>query len=124
MGANIRGKQGGSVNLKDTNTITSDSRFSNRALLILEDGEVYVGRAFGAVGTTIGEIVFSTGMTGYQETLTDPSYARQIVVQTFPHIGNTGVNDQDGESDRFWVAGYVSGNLAPTSATGGPGQSP
>ena len=107
MGANIRGNQGGSVNLKDTNTITSDSRFSNRALLILEDGEVYVGRAFGAVGTTIGEIVFSTGMTGYQETLTDPSYARQIVVQTFPHIGNTGVNDQDGESDRIWVAGYV-----------------
>lgn len=121
MGANIRGNQGGSVNLKDTNTITSDSRFSNRALLILEDGEVYEGRAFGAVGTTIGEIVFSTGMTGYQETLTDPSYARQIVVQTFPHIGNTGVNDQDGESDRIWVAGYVVREPSPNVSNWRPG---
>ena len=65
------------------------------------------GRSYGAQGRTIGEIVFSTGMTGYQETLTDPSYHRQIVVQTAPHIGNTGVNDEDAESDRIWVAGYV-----------------
>ena len=77
------------------------------ALLILEDGTVYEGAAYGALGTTLGEAVFNTGMTGYQETLTDPSYARQIVVQTAPHIGNTGVNDQDPESRRIWVAGYV-----------------
>lgn len=95
------------MNLKNAKTIDSDSYFSDHAMLVLEDGEVYTGRAFGAVGTTIGEIVFATGMTGYQETLTDPSYDRQIVVQTFPHIGNTGVNDQDGESAKIWVAGYA-----------------
>jgi carbamoyl-phosphate synthase small subunit len=77
------------------------------AVLVLEDGTVYRGRPYGATGQTLGEIVFSTGMTGYQETLTDPSYAQQIVVQTFPHIGNTGVNDDDAESRRIWVAGYV-----------------
>lgn len=77
------------------------------ALLVLEDGTVYEGTAYGARGTTLGEAVFSTGMTGYQETLTDPSYARQIVVQTAPHIGNTGVNDEDPESRRIWVAGYA-----------------
>mgnify|MGYP000844524297 FL=1 len=77
------------------------------ALLVLEDGWALRGRSYGAQGRTIGEIVFSTGMTGYQETLTDPSYHRQIVVQTAPHIGNTGVNDEDAESDRIWVAGYV-----------------
>ncbi|WP_022872855.1 glutamine-hydrolyzing carbamoyl-phosphate synthase small subunit [Nesterenkonia alba] len=77
------------------------------ALLVLEDGTVYTGTAYGAVGTTLGEAVFATGMTGYQETLTDPSYARQIVVQTAPHIGNTGINDEDPESRRIWVAGYV-----------------
>ncbi len=77
------------------------------AVLVLEDGQVFDGRAYGAVGETTGEIVFNTGMTGYQETLTDPSYHRQIVVMTAPHIGNTGVNDEDPESDRIWVAGYV-----------------
>ena len=79
----------------------------DRALLVLEDGSVHRGRAYGARGTTLGEAVFTTGMTGYQETLTDPSYARQIVVQTAPHIGNTGVNDEDRESRAMWVAGYV-----------------
>ena len=70
------------------------------ALLVLEDGTVFKGRAWGARGRTLGEIVFSTGMTGYQETLTDPSYHRQIVVMTAPHIGNTGVNDEDPDSSR------------------------
>ncbi|MCV2394594.1 glutamine-hydrolyzing carbamoyl-phosphate synthase small subunit [Actinotalea sp. M2MS4P-6] len=77
------------------------------ALLVLEDGRSYPGDAFGATGETLGEIVFNTGMTGYQETLTDPSYHRQIVVMTAPHIGNTGMNDEDPESTRIWVAGYV-----------------
>ncbi|QRZ62478.1 glutamine-hydrolyzing carbamoyl-phosphate synthase small subunit [Rothia sp. ZJ932] len=77
------------------------------ALLILEDGTVFRGAAYGATGSTLGEAVFSTGMTGYQETLTDPSYAGQIVVQTAPHIGNTGVNEEDAESRKIWVAGYV-----------------
>lgn len=77
------------------------------ALLVLEDGQVYVGEPYGALGATTGEIVFATGMTGYQETLTDPSYDRQIVVQTFPHIGDTGVNHEDPESERIWVAGYI-----------------
>src|SRR5213082_3597432 len=77
------------------------------ALLVLEDGRTFRGEAYGAIGETLGEAVFSTGMTGYQETLTDPSYHRQVVVQTAPHIGNTGVNDEDGESRRIWVAGYV-----------------
>ncbi|MEU0785424.1 glutamine-hydrolyzing carbamoyl-phosphate synthase small subunit [Streptomyces sp. NPDC006173] len=77
------------------------------AVLVLEDGRVFRGRAYGAVGETFGEAVFSTGMTGYQETLTDPSYHRQVVVMTAPHVGNTGVNDEDPESRRIWVAGYV-----------------
>lgn len=77
------------------------------AVLVLEDGRVFHGRAYGAVGETFGEAVFSTGMTGYQETLTDPSYHRQVVVMTAPHVGNTGVNDEDPESKRIWVAGYV-----------------
>jgi carbamoyl-phosphate synthase small subunit len=77
------------------------------AALVLEDGTTYRGRSYGATGTTFGEIVFSTGMTGYQETLTDPSYHRQIVVMTAPHIGNTGVNDEDPESGQIWVSGYV-----------------
>jgi carbamoyl-phosphate synthase small subunit len=79
----------------------------NEAILVLEDGRTFRGEAFGAVGETFGEAVFTTGMTGYQETLTDPSYHRQVVVQTAPHIGNTGVNGEDDESDRIWVAGYV-----------------
>ena len=77
------------------------------AVLVLEDGRVFRGRAYGATGTALGEAVFATGMTGYQETITDPSYARQLVVQTAPHIGNTGVNHEDAESRRIWVAGYV-----------------
>lgn len=77
------------------------------AVLVLEDGRTWRGRAYGAVGQTVGEAVFATGMTGYQETLTDPSYHRQVVVMTAPHIGNTGVNDEDDESRRIWVAGYV-----------------
>jgi carbamoyl-phosphate synthase small subunit len=78
-----------------------------RAVLILEDGRCFAGRPYGARGETVGEAVFSTAMTGYQETLTDPSYHRQVVVQTAPHIGNTGINDEDRESRRVWVAGYV-----------------
>jgi carbamoyl-phosphate synthase small subunit len=77
------------------------------ALLVLEDGRAFAGTSYGAEGETYGEAVFTTGMTGYQETLTDPSYHRQIVTQTAPHIGNTGVNDEDDESQRIWVAGYV-----------------
>ncbi|GGM71143.1 carbamoyl-phosphate synthase small chain [Longimycelium tulufanense] len=77
------------------------------AVLVLEDGRTFHGEAYGAAGHTLGEVVFSTAMTGYQETLTDPSYHRQIVVQTAPQIGNTGWNDEDDESGRIWVAGYV-----------------
>lgn len=83
------------------------------ALLILEDGRTFTGRSFGAIGTTTGEAVFSTGMTGYQETLTDPSYRGQVVVMTAPHVGNTGMNDEDPESRRIWVAGYVVRDPAP-----------
>jgi carbamoyl-phosphate synthase small subunit len=77
------------------------------ALLLLEDGRAFAGTGFGAHGEAFGEMVFNTGMTGYQETLTDPSYCRQIVAMTAPHIGNTGVNDDDPESHRIWVSGYV-----------------
>jgi carbamoyl-phosphate synthase small subunit len=77
------------------------------AILVLEDGRTFRGQSYGAEGETFGEAVFTTGMTGYQETLTDPSYHRQVVVQTAPQIGNTGVNAEDDESDRIWVAGYV-----------------
>lgn len=77
------------------------------ALLVLEDGTVFIGKQWGATGTTLGELVFTTGMTGYQETLTDPSYHRQIIVMTAPHIGNTGMNDEDVESGRIWAAGIV-----------------
>jgi carbamoyl-phosphate synthase small subunit len=79
----------------------------SRAILVLEDGKVFDGESYGSEGSTLGEIVFATGMTGYQETLTDPSYAGQIVIQTAPHIGNTGVNNRDEESSRIWVSGYV-----------------
>ena len=82
------------------------------ALLVLEDGRAFRGEAFGAMGETFGEAVFNTGMTGYQETLTDPSYHRQVVVQTTPHVGNTGMNDDDPESRRIWVSGYVVRDLA------------
>ena len=77
------------------------------AMLVLEDGTTLRGTGFGADGESFGEIVFNTGMTGYQETLTDPSYCGQIVTMTAPHIGNTGVNDEDPESHRIWVSGYV-----------------
>jgi carbamoyl-phosphate synthase small subunit len=77
------------------------------ALLVLEDGTTLRGTAFGADGETFGEMVFNTAMTGYQETLTDPSYCRQIVAMTAPHIGNTGVNEEDPESRQAWVSGYV-----------------
>ncbi len=80
---------------------------SSPAILVLEDGRTFHGEAYGAAGETFGEAVFSTGMTGYQETLTDPSYHRQVVVMTAPHIGNTGMNDEDPESQRIWVSGYV-----------------
>ncbi|WP_327270102.1 glutamine-hydrolyzing carbamoyl-phosphate synthase small subunit [Streptomyces sp. NBC_01218] len=93
-------------------TISNPGHASQRkrvspAVLVLEDGRIFRGRAYGAVGETFGEAVFSTGMTGYQETLTDPSYDRQIVVATAPQIGNTGWNDEDDESGRIWVSGYV-----------------
>ncbi len=87
--------------------IASQRHKAAPAVLVLEDGRIFRGRAYGAVGETFGEAVFSTGMTGYQETLTDPSYAHQIVVATAPQIGNTGWNDEDDESGRIWVAGYV-----------------
>lgn len=80
---------------------------TGKAVLVLEDGRRFEGRAYGATGRTLGELVFSTGMTGYQETLTDPSYAGQIVLMTAPHIGNTGVNKTDMESSRIWVSGFV-----------------
>ncbi|WP_353113682.1 glutamine-hydrolyzing carbamoyl-phosphate synthase small subunit [Microbacterium sp.] len=83
------------------------TRIPEPAVLVLEDGSRYPGRAYGATGVTLGEVVFATGMSGYQETLTDPSYAGQIVLQTAPHIGNTGMNDEDPESRRIWVAGYI-----------------
>ena len=82
------------------------------ALLVLEDGRAFRGVSFGAVGEAFGEAVFSTAMSGYQETLTDPSYHRQVVIATAPHIGNTGWNDEDDESHRIWVAGYVVRDLS------------
>ena len=83
------------------------SNASPDAMLVLEDGTTLRGKGFGAYGESFGEMVFNTGMTGYQETLTDPSYCGQIVAMTAPHIGNTGVNDEDPESHRIWVSGYV-----------------
>jgi len=88
-------------------SLSHDRAHPKAALLVLEDGRAFTGTSYGAPGETFGEAVFTTGMTGYQETLTDPSYHRQIVTQTAPHIGNTGVNDEDDESQRIWVAGYV-----------------
>ncbi|QIV84809.1 glutamine-hydrolyzing carbamoyl-phosphate synthase small subunit [Mycolicibacterium frederiksbergense] len=89
-----------------------------RALLVLEDGRVFTGTPFGAIGQTLGEAVFSTGMSGYQETLTDPSYHGQIVVATAPQIGNTGWNGEDGESrgDKIWVAGYAVRDPSPRAS--------
>ena len=88
-------------------TLTLPSHQRQPAVLVLEDGRAFRGSSYGAVGETVGEAVFSTGMTGYQETLTDPSYHRQVVVMTAPHVGNTGVNTDDMESSRIWVAGFV-----------------
>ena len=87
--------------------VPSNSRQVSPAILVLEDGRTFRGHAFGAIGETFGEAVFATAMSGYQETLTDPSYARQVVVATAPHIGNTGWNDEDDESGRIWAAVYV-----------------
>lgn len=86
---------------------TQPTQARQQAALVLEDGRVFRGTAYGAVGRTLGEAVFCTAMTGYQETLTDPSYHRQIVVATAPQIGNTGWNDEDDESRQIWVAGYA-----------------
>jgi carbamoyl-phosphate synthase small subunit len=83
------------------------------AILVLEDGATFRGSAYGAEGEAFGEAVFNTGMTGFQETLTDPSYCRQIVAMTAPHIGNTGFNDEDNESRRIWVSGFVIRNPSP-----------
>lgn len=79
----------------------------NPAILALEDGTVFAGHSVGAPGLSVGEVVFNTAMTGYQEILTDPSYARQLVTLTYPHIGNTGCTDQDDEADRVWAAGLI-----------------
>ncbi|MDN5790637.1 MAG: glutamine-hydrolyzing carbamoyl-phosphate synthase small subunit, partial [Micrococcales bacterium] len=86
---------------------TAIRRRREPAHLVLEDGRTFRGSSYGAIGETVGEAVFATGMTGYQETLTDPSYHRQVVVMTAPHIGNTGINAEDDESSRIWVAGFV-----------------
>ncbi|HUW78148.1 MAG TPA: glutamine-hydrolyzing carbamoyl-phosphate synthase small subunit [Candidatus Nanopelagicaceae bacterium] len=88
----------------------------SQARLVLDDGTVFQGRSWGATGKTFGEAVFSTGMTGYQETITDPSYHRQVVVMTSPQIGNTGFNSEDYESDRIWVSGLVARNPSPVSS--------
>ena len=104
-----------SNNVTDTNEVSAavvsatevsaNAAASTPAALVLEDGRIFRGTSYGATGTALGEAVFATGMTGYQETITAPSYARQLVVQTAPHIGNTGVNKDDAESRRIWVAG-------------------
>ena len=88
----------------------------SKAFLVLDDGRVFEGKSWGATGRTFGEAVFQTGMTGYQETLTDPSYHRQVVVMTAPHIGNTGVNARDNESSKIWVAGFVVRNPSPITS--------
>ena len=87
------------------------------AILALEDGSVFSGHAVGCDGETSGELVFNTAMTGYQEIVTDPSYARQIVTLTYPHIGNTGVNTEDVESDRLWLAGLVIRDMSPVASS-------
>ncbi|WP_135454146.1 glutamine-hydrolyzing carbamoyl-phosphate synthase small subunit [Mycobacterium sp. DL99] len=96
----------------------TSNKSNEKAVLVLEDGRVFTGTTFGAVGQTLGEAVFSTGMSGYQETLTDPSYHGQIVVATAPQIGNTGWNTEDGESrdDKIWVAGYAVRDPSPRAS--------
>jgi len=86
-----------------------------QAFFVLDDGRIFQGQSWAATGKTFGEAVFQTGMTGYQETLTDPSYHKQVVVMTAPHIGNTGVNTFDNESSKYWVAGFVVRN--PSTVT-------
>ena len=81
------------------------------AVLGLEDGSIFRGAAIGAEGSSTGEVVFNTSMTGYQEILTDPSYAQQIITLTYPHIGNTGTNEEDNESEKVWGSGLVIRNL-------------
>ena len=88
----------------------------SKAFLVLDDGRIFEGKSWGATGRTFGEAVFQTGMTGYQETLTDPSYHRQVVVMTAPHIGNTGMNAYDNESSKIWVAGFVVRNPSPVTS--------
>ena len=88
----------------------------SKAFLVLDDGRIFEGKSWGATGRTFGEAVFQTGMTGYQETLTDPSYHRQVVVMTAPHIGNTGMNAFDNESSKIWVAGFVVRNPSPMTS--------
>jgi carbamoyl-phosphate synthase small subunit len=104
-----RGRGTGRNLVNTARAVPAPPTFAHRepAILVLEDGRAFCGDAYGALGQTVGEAVFSTGMSGYQETLTDPSYHRQVVVMTAPHVGNTGVNDEDNESARIWVAGYV-----------------
>ena len=85
----------------------------SKAYLVLDDGAIFEGESWAAVGETFGEAVFSTGMTGYQETLTDPSYHKQVVIMTAPHIGNTGMNSIDMESTKIWVSGFVVRNPSP-----------
>jgi len=88
----------------------------SKAFLVLDDGRIFEGKSWGATGRTFGEAVFQTGMTGYQETLTDPSYHRQVVVMTSPHIGNTGMNAFDNESSKIWVSGFVVRNPSPVTS--------
>ena len=88
----------------------------SKAFLVLDDGAIFEGASWGKSGESFGEAVFSTGMTGYQETLTDPSYHKQIVIMTAPHIGNTGMNDLDMESEKIWVAGFVVRNPSPRAS--------
>jgi carbamoyl-phosphate synthase small subunit len=88
----------------------------SKAFLVLDDGRIFEGLSWGATGRTFGEAVFQTGMTGYQETLTDPSYHQQVVVMTAPHIGNTGMNTEDNESEKIWVSGFVVRNPSPVTS--------
>ncbi len=88
----------------------------SKAFLVLDDGAIFEGTSWATTGETFGEAVFSTGMTGYQETLTDPSYHKQIVIMTAPHIGNTGMNEADMESGQIWVSGFVVRNPTPRTS--------
>ena len=98
----------------------SGSPAANEAVLVLADGTLLRGTAFGARGTAIGEVVFNTGMTGYQEVMTDPSYSGQLVTFTYPELGNTGVNAHDQEADQPHVRGVIARQLAPTASINSP----